>query len=167
MLSPGGLRRPEDQPESDQSGRFGMDEVGSWFDGVWSDWVGFLDWLTGQWWFWVLAILVVLGVLVGLSVFFWGFIIAIGFSSWRRALVSVPILGFLVFLLVQNFSAVLDWVNLYWPLTAVPVLIVLGLPLVLIFSGLGGGSSSSASGAPLCGTCGGADHVARDCFMTS
>ncbi|NUL49360.1 hypothetical protein F7P69_29800 [Cellulosimicrobium funkei] len=58
-----------------------MDEVGSWFDGVWSDWVGFLDWLTGQWWFWVLAILVVLGVLVGLSVFFWGFIIAIGFSS--------------------------------------------------------------------------------------
>lgn len=135
-----------------------MDDFGVWFDGVWSEAAGFLEWLTGQWWFWILVILIALGVLVAFSAFFWGMVIAVGFSSWRRALVSVPVLAFLVFLLVVNFTAVLDWVNLYWPLTAIPVLIVIGLPLMMVFSAVTSGPPGSR-----CATCGASDHETQFC----
>lgn len=114
------------------------------------------DGLLSQWWFWLIVALVVLSGLVVLSFMLWTWVFVIGFSTWRRALVSTPVALGLVYLLVKNFDPILDWVNAHWPLTAIPVIFVGGAPFILIFAALtsGGGSSTAAGSNPRCPRCG-------------
>jgi hypothetical protein len=123
-------------------------DIGAWF-----------GWLTEQWWFWVLVVLVAIAVVIGLSILFWGAVIALtrwAFSTWRRGLVAAPVLATLVVLFILNFNPILQWVNFYWPLTMVPTVIVLALPLIMLWGLFSGGGSRSSSGSNgVCPRCGG------------
>lgn len=130
-----------------------------------SEW---LEWLSHQWWFWILLVVIAIAIVLGLSMLLWGVVIALtrwAFSTWRRALVAVPVLLALIVLFIVNFGAIFQWVNDYWPITMIPTLIVVAVPLIMIFGlSSGGGSSSHSGSAMVCGICG---SVAGGCPHTS
>lgn len=115
-------------------------------------------WLSQQWWFWILLIVIAIAIVVGFSILLWGIVMALtrwAFSTWRRALVATPVLLALIALFIVNFGAIFDWVNYYWPLTMIPTLIVGAFPLIMIFGlASGGGSGSSNGSVMVCGICG-------------
>lgn len=130
-----------------------------------SEW---LESLSHQWWFWILLVVIAIAILFGLSIVLWATVIALtrwAFSTWRRSLVTAPVMLGLIVLFIVNFGSILQWVNDYWPLTMIPTLIVVAVPLIMIFGlSTGGGSSSHLGSAMVCGICG---SVTGGCSHTS
>lgn len=123
-----------------------FDSVGVWF-----------GWVSSQWWFWILVILIALGIVVFLSILLWGAVLALGrwsFSTWPRGLIAAPVFVMLIVLLIANAGSIFQWVSDYWPLTMVPTLIVVALPLIFISGLFSSGGSSTSERTMVCSRCG-------------